>query len=223
MQINDTITRPAIDLDILRSFLAEDPYLRVEDVASEYSVSLAELEAIAKIEGVAFAIACDTSPFGTTPAPRAHGNGKLPPLNAVKLMVEREPELTAAAFAERYDVSLKAAYDVASRAGVRFATLKRGKIPAEWQLQVLGKRISDVFHFGNGVTVSYDDLGKIMSHFTGPTHQIWPRLQKVDRKGEFEVLEAHCDLKRLRPRKKADKPTGFDHRKSLHRLGQGAL
>lgn len=191
-----------IDASIIRRTAEADPYLTAKDVAYEHFVALRQVEAIAKICSIDFAMPCATSPYGTTPAPRSHGSSKLPPAPVVKIMLEREPDLTAAEFAKRYGCSPSSAYMIAKNAGVRFAQKKRGPKPKDWLVRALGARIGDVYHFANNVTVTYDHRGKLMPHFTGPTREIWPRLQTAGWRGELEVLDTYCDLKRLRPRKK---------------------
>ncbi len=188
-----------IDASIIRRTAEANPYLTAKDVAYEHFVALRQVEAIAKICSIDFAMPCATSPYGTTPAPRSHGSSKLPPAPVVKIMLEREPDLTAAEFAKRYDCSLSSAYMSAKNAGVRFAPKKRGPKPNDWLVRVLGQRIGDVYHFANNVTVTYDHRGKLMPHFTGPTREILPRLHTAGWRYGFEVLDAHCDLKRLWP------------------------
>lgn len=196
-----------IDASIIRRTAEANPYLTAKDVAYEHFVALRQVEAIAKICSIDFAMPCATSPYGTTPAPRSHGSSKLPPAPVVKIMLEREPDLTAAEFAKRYECSLSSAYMIANKAGVRFAPKKRGPKPSDWLVRALGDRISDVYHFANSVTVTYDLRGRIMPHFTGPTREILPRLKQAGWRYGFEILDTYCDLKRLRPTPKR-KETG---------------
>lgn len=191
-----------VDANIIRREVEANPYMTAKDVAYELFVSVADVKAIAKFNGLVFAVPCPISPWGTTPAPRAHGAAKLPSVSAVNIMLEREPSLTAAEFAKRYECSTSSAYKIAKEAGVRFAELKRGPKPSDRKVRALGKLVSDVYHFANDITVTYDDRGKLMPHFTGTTSQIWPRLIKSGWKGELEVLNTHCNLSRLRPRKR---------------------
>lgn len=184
----------------LRALVANYPYAGASLLGGYLGVSAREVEAACAMHSVSLPIPCSTSPYGVTPAPRRRTSSKTPSSSAIRAMLWMEPTIDVAAFCRRYGVTRATAYAAVKKAGVKFAPRKRGPGPSEAAMEAA--KIGDVYHFANRVTISYDDRGKLIAHLTGPTHQIWPRLQQVGWKGELEVLETHCDLSRLRPRPK---------------------